>query len=221
MKKTHPKYLEHLAKKREQYHLNLVESRKKGIEYSRRSRTKHRDRILERYRLKRLTSPCPHLAPPRGTPEHARYLESKRKYYATHKTEWARYQTKWRLKNQRKINERQRMRRKLNKEYIRLKGIEHRARIKCELLAAYGSECACCGERNPAFLTLDHKTADATKRDRKSNGKRITGTALYSMLKRRGWPKDDYQILCFNCNCGRHYTGGVCPHESERQTRSA
>lgn len=24
---------------------------------------------------------------------------------------------------------------------------------------------------------------------------------------------DRYQLLCFNCNCGRHRNGGVCPHK--------
>lgn len=26
---------------------------------------------------------------------------------------------------------------------------------------------------------------------------------------------DGFQILCFNCNCGRHRNGDVCPHKTK------
>jgi hypothetical protein len=32
-------------------------------------------------------------------------------------------------------------------------------------------------------------------------------------LKRLGWPKEKYRILCANCNHGRALNGGVCPHQ--------
>ena len=35
---------------------------------------------------------------------------------------------------------------------------------------------------------------------------------LKPSLKRQGWPKDGYQLLCANCNQGRARNGGVCPH---------
>ena len=27
------------------------------------------------------------------------------------------------------------------------------------------------------------------------------------------WPKDRYQLLCFNCNCAKERNGGVLPPE--------
>jgi hypothetical protein len=32
---------------------------------------------------------------------------------------------------------------------------------------------------------------------------------------RNGYPPD-FEILCFNCNCGKAVNGGICPHEALR-----
>ena len=82
--------------------------------------------------------------------------------------------------------------------------------LKRAVMEAYGgAECACCGEAEMAFLTLDHINGDG-KEDRKKLG---LGVAFYANLKKGGFPrKDELQVLCFNCNCGRSVNGGVCPH---------
>ena len=84
-----------------------------------------------------------------------------------------------------------------------------------ELLVAYGSRCACCGETRERFLTIDHVFNDGgAEKRREGYG---SGIGFYLFLKRRGYPKDRYRLLCYNCNCGRARNGGVCPHEEERR----
>lgn len=88
--------------------------------------------------------------------------------------------------------------------------------IKKEVADAYGGKCACCGESNLGFLTIDHIFNDGNI-ERKSiienGGPLVVGTKLYRRLKKMGYPKDRYQLLCWNCNCGKRMNGGICPHK--------
>jgi hypothetical protein len=87
-----------------------------------------------------------------------------------------------------------------------------RVRLKAELIAAYGGQCACCGEPNPGFLTIDHIFNDGHV-ERAAFPKGGGSHHLYERLKKRGYPKDRYQLLCFNCNMGKAFNHGVCPHK--------
>lgn len=79
------------------------------------------------------------------------------------------------------------------------------------ILNRYGTSCACCGETIHKFLTLDHVHGGGKKhRELTRNG----GHNFYRMLIRDGLP-DGYQILCWNCNSGRHLNNGVCPHKDQ------
>jgi hypothetical protein len=77
----------------------------------------------------------------------------------------------------------------------------------------YGSKCACCGEKEPNFLTIDHINNDGNK-ERWPSGVRITGWLLYSRIVKENYPTT-YQILCMNCNFGKRMNGGICPHLSQ------
>jgi hypothetical protein len=93
--------------------------------------------------------------------------------------------------------------------YNRLWLIGYRARLKAEMIAAYGGACACCRETIPAFLQLDHIYNDGAA-DRLLNK---TSAKLWAKLKREGWPKERHQLLCANCNFGKLMNNGVCPHQ--------
>ena len=83
-------------------------------------------------------------------------------------------------------------------------------RIKDEVFATYGGYvCACCGETIKKFLTIDHINNDG-KQHRQRVGK---SRVLYYWLHDNGFPPG-FQVLCFNCNCGRQLNGGVCPHRA-------
>ena len=42
----------------------------------------------------------------------------------------------------------------------------------------------------------------------------VGGTKFYRWLKRNNFP-EGFQVLCFNCNCGKEINKGVCPHKSK------
>ena len=86
---------------------------------------------------------------------------------------------------------------------------EKRAQLRLETLIHYSNglmKCSCCGESQERFLTLDHINNDGWK------DKRKYGRSVMDMVKKQSYP-EGYQILCYNCNCGRAHNKGVCPHE--------
>ncbi len=85
---------------------------------------------------------------------------------------------------------------------------ERNAALRAELIAAYGSACACCGERHPLFLDLDHVENDGAAHRREVGN----STQVMLQLREQGWPRGRYQLLCCNCNQGKARNGGVCPH---------
>lgn len=91
---------------------------------------------------------------------------------------------------------------------------EKRARIKEAVFAAYGGyKCACCGETERLFLTIDHINNDGAAHRRKIVGKRTgAGYPTYKWLLDNHFPKG-YQVLCMNCNHGKRMNDGICPHQ--------
>ncbi len=89
------------------------------------------------------------------------------------------------------------------------------AKIRAAVFAAYGGHvCVCCGETEPLFLTIDHVDNDGAEMRRNGTHSR-GGTAFYQWLKKSGFPPG-FQVLCMNCNLGKHRNGGVCPHHSRK-----
>ena len=89
-------------------------------------------------------------------------------------------------------------------------GRERYELLRADVLRAYGSTCACCGETTPEFLGVDHTNGGGNEHRRRLG---ITsGQNFYLWLKRQGFPKDGFRLLCHNCNTARGHRG-VCPHE--------
>lgn len=85
---------------------------------------------------------------------------------------------------------------------------DNHQKTKLKVLSHYSNntlECACCGEKEYAFLSLDHIGGGGAKHRRslKSN------FAIYRLLIRSGFPSG-YQVLCMNCNFAEGQGG--CPH---------
>lgn len=99
-----------------------------------------------------------------------------------------------------------------NKDKRRIYSSTWRWKLRLEMIAAYGGMCACCGEKEPEFLTIDHIYEDGARK--RANGEQ-SGAALYKRLKELGWPKDEYQLLCMNCNFAKGHFG-ECPHRKPR-----
>lgn len=84
--------------------------------------------------------------------------------------------------------------------------------LKIETLKHYGGVCVCCGESNLLFLTIDHINGNGGQHRRQLGMGNGGGHVFYQWLKNNHFP-NGYQVLCFNCNCGRAINNGVCPHE--------
>ena len=100
-----------------------------------------------------------------------------------------------------------------DRERIRCANRKRTKRLKLQFIYRYGGACNCCGETNPEFLTCDHAKNNGNEERRTGL---VNSTRIYSMLKRQGWPnQEDYLVMCWNCNCGRAYNAGVCPHKEQ------
>lgn len=99
-----------------------------------------------------------------------------------------------------------------NRQEVAVKRRQRSQQVKYDVIQHYGGKCACCGETEFIFLTLDHVNQDGAS-DRRERGYNCSARH-YRDIQREGYPKGKYQILCFNCNCGRQLNGGVCPHVS-------
>lgn len=79
-------------------------------------------------------------------------------------------------------------------------------------LTHYGgnpSKCACCGETINEFLTIDHIDNNGYKHRKKIG----SGIGFFYWLIKNNFP-ENFQVLCFNCNCGRAKTKDkICPHK--------
>jgi hypothetical protein len=83
-------------------------------------------------------------------------------------------------------------------------------RLRQQVVDAYGGRCSCCGEDRLPFLTLEHMNGDGkAHRARLGTG---GGAKVWRDLKRRGWPQEGYEILCWNCHLATA-RGAICPHK--------
>jgi hypothetical protein len=121
------------------------------------------------------------------------------KYRASHKEEMKRYLKDYYKKNPEVLKK---------KERNRIQKLRH------EVIEAYGAACVCCGETKFVFLTIDHIMNDGAEHRRELFGNRVgRGGGFYRWLKKEGFPRDRFQLMCYNCNCGRARNGGICPHQ--------
>lgn len=96
--------------------------------------------------------------------------------------------------------------------------------LRLEVMDRYGGRrCACCGETELTFLSIDHVNNDGAAHRRalgyKGNG-RGGGSRTMLWLKTNGFPPG-FQVLCFNCNHSKHVNNGTCAHKLKRLTRVA
>lgn len=81
--------------------------------------------------------------------------------------------------------------------------------IKSNVIKNYGGSCACCGESNIGFLTIEHSRNDGAKHRAKVGG----GRGTYLDLSKRGYPSNEgILVFCMNCNWASR-GGRICPHK--------
>ena len=76
-----------------------------------------------------------------------------------------------------------------------------RVALRESVLNLYGNRCGYCGTDDPVVLDLDHVTGGGNK-DRKTSW-------AYSAYSKALKNKEDFQILCRNCNWKKFRTGHV------------
>src|SRR6267378_97820 len=91
---------------------------------------------------------------------------------------------------------------------------QYRKESKDAVFYAYGGYiCACCGETEKRFLSIDHIDGGGNKH-RKETGMK-SGSEFYIWLRLQNYPAG-YQVLCYNCNLGKRHNNNVCPHKEKR-----
>lgn len=91
--------------------------------------------------------------------------------------------------------------------FCRERGRLYQRGLRDDAIKAYGGyKCVCCGENGKMFLCIDHINNDGNVH-RKELGK----TNIYAWLRDNEYP-NGFQVLCYNCNYGKHLNGGACPH---------
>ena len=80
-------------------------------------------------------------------------------------------------------------------------------KYKLLVVLHYGGSCQCCGEDNYKFLTIDHMNGGG-----RAHKEEIHRNTIYSWLITNNFPPG-FQLLCYNCNCGREKNKGICPHK--------
>lgn len=133
-----------------------------------------------------------------------RLLAWRREYHAKNRVKRTEQAKAWNAEN------RERQRANRQKTYWRLKE---------QAYAAYGGYvCACCGETEPMFLSIDHVNNNQREYAKKL-GQFHTGAKLLKWLEENNYPQGEFQILCHNCNQGKRLNGGVCPHVTNKAQR--
>ncbi len=111
-----------------------------------------------------------------------------------------------------------RSRPEVRRRYNLMYGRRRRALNKRRVMDMYGGRCACCGESELAFLTIDHINNDGAAHRKETKRE---GQSFYASLLKSEYAPDRFQVLCFNCNCAKR-VAGCCPHEAANEmTRAA
>lgn len=86
---------------------------------------------------------------------------------------------------------------------------ERAAKMRMQVINAYGGACVCCGESELPFLTVEHVNGGGRAHRKEVGG----SSSLYRNIIQQGFP-DKFTILCMNCNFASR-GGRTCPHKKK------
>ena len=142
-----------------------------------------------------------------------------KEYYQKNKEKIKAQKKEYRQKNKERINEYARKNYQENKERRKAQKKEYKQKIKESIYNHYSNgviECACCGEKEIDFLSLDHIYNNGGKHRKKTGGSfRILLWAI-----KNNFPPI-FQVLCMNCNFskGKRGNNGKCIHQIRREEK--
>lgn len=79
--------------------------------------------------------------------------------------------------------------------------------LRASVIKLYGGCCACCKEKEPKFLAIDHVNGGGSKHIRSF----CSPTSYHRWLIKLGRRRAGFRVLCHNCNMARAHWGS-CPH---------
>jgi len=91
-------------------------------------------------------------------------------------------------------------------------------KLRVEVITELGGKCECCSIDEFAFLSVHHKNDNGSDHRRELTNGNKYGCGTYRVLrdiKLRGFPKDEFGVLCYNCNNATQ-TQGICPHQNSK-----
>lgn len=139
---------------------------------------------------------------------------SYKKYRQANPEIYAEASREWRKRNPEKVRELKMVHwnkhLEVNRAKLKIRKAAWIRSRKAEVIAAYGGRCVCCGEDAFEFLSIDHIHNDGSAHVKEIGG---GGVHLYNWLKKEGFPKDRFQLLCMNCNFAKGKYGR-CPHQT-------
>lgn len=83
--------------------------------------------------------------------------------------------------------------------------------LREEFFSIHGYRCSCCGDAHKEFLTIEH----LNRGGKIHRAKYRNYLCMLKDMKKRGWQKNEYILLCMNCNWVER-NGSTCPHKLER-----
>lgn len=101
--------------------------------------------------------------------------------------------------------------RKSCKKHLEIFRQRHSQR-KQKVIDHYGSKCRCCGESRVDFLQVDHVLDDGHIH------RKMVKNTIYGFLIKNKFPSG-FQLLCANCNQGKKFNDGFCPHHPDVDLR--
>ena len=85
-------------------------------------------------------------------------------------------------------------------------------KLKREVFIGLGGKCTCCGESELDFLTLHHIGGWGHEHKKAYGRKNGQSIKIFTDVKRLGFPRDLFGVLCWNCHMTEEFRGG-CPHK--------
>jgi hypothetical protein len=141
----------------------------------------------------------------------------KAKHFQQHKEEYNKRKRDWYniKKNKLRINKKRREIYPMKKEKINSYNRNWYLEYKQKVFDHYGWTCACCGETEKAFLSIDHINGGGCQHRKqiKKDGHK-SGVSIYVWLIKNNFPTG-FQTLCMNCQFGKRY-GHICPHQLKK-----
>lgn len=170
-----------MVRTKEERHEYYLSQKEKFNRKSRENYLRHREEVLLRHKQYREKNKD-------------KLNKKRREYFQTHKNESLKKCKEYRDNH---------------KEEIKIVYQQKHQKLRLLCIVHYGDDppkCACCGESNIKFLTIDHINNDGAE-----HRNEIGRSKLYSWLIKNNFP-EGFQVLCMNCNWGKAQNKGVCPH---------